>query len=120
MVEDQEHALRFYTDILGFEKRKDFPAGGARFLTVAGSGNTEVELLLEPNSNPAVPARQYQQALYDAGIPAAAFASDDVHREYERLIALGVRFTGAPTTHDGVTIALLDDTCGNLIMIVTV
>ncbi|CAN5661717.1 VOC family protein [soil metagenome] len=118
MVEDQQHALEFYTGVLGFEKKQDIPAGGARFLTVASPDGPEgVELLLEPNSNPAVPAQEWQQSLYNAGIPATSFGSDDVETEAARLKEKGVNFTQDPVTHDGVTTAIFDDTCGNLIMI---
>lgn len=118
LVDDQERAHRFYTDVLGFVTSKDIPVGDARWLTVVSpDGHPDVELLLEPNQNPAIPAREYQQALYAAGIPAAMFAVDDVRAEYERLRALGVRFTGEPATMDGITMATFDDTCGNLIMI---
>lgn len=120
LVEDQAKALAFYTDVLGFEKKVDVPAGGARWLTVVSpDAPNGVELLLEPNSNPAVPAREYQQSLHDAGIPAAMFEVDDVQTEYERLQQRGVSFTSPPTPAGGVTMAVLDDTCGNLIAIVT-
>ena len=119
MVEDQAKALAFYTDILGFVKKVDVPAGGARWLTVVSPDAPDgTELLLEPNSNPAVPAREWQKALHDSGIPATSFAVDDVRAEHQRLTALGVRFLTEPATHDGVTTAIFDDTCGNLIMIV--
>jgi catechol 2,3-dioxygenase-like lactoylglutathione lyase family enzyme len=118
MVDDQEKALAFYTDVLGFVKSKDIPAGEARFLTVVSpDGPADIELLLEPNSNPAVPAKEFQRALYEAGIPATSFGVDDVQKEYERLSALGVTFTGEPVTQSGVSMAVFDDTCGNLIMI---
>jgi catechol 2,3-dioxygenase-like lactoylglutathione lyase family enzyme len=118
MVSDQRKALAFYTEVLGFVKRKDIPVGEDSFLTVASpEGPDDVELLLEPNDNPAVPAKEFQRALYEAGIPAATFGVDDVQKEYERLTGMGVRFTGPPTTMPGVTMATFDDTCGNLIMI---
>jgi catechol 2,3-dioxygenase-like lactoylglutathione lyase family enzyme len=118
MVGDQEQALRFYTQILGFVKKRDFPVGEARFLTVVSQeGSADVELLLEPNSNPAVPAKEFQRALFEAEIPATSFGVDDVRKEYERLKGLGVVFNGEPATEEGVTVAVFDDTCGNLIMI---
>lgn len=118
MVEDQAKALAFYTDILGFVKKVDVPAGGARWLTVVSPDAPDgTELLLEPNSNPAVPAREWQKALHDAGIPATSFAVDDVAAEHQRLSALGVRFVTEPATYGGVTTAIFDDTCGNLIMV---
>ena len=118
MVEDQEHALKFYTDVLGFVLKYDIPAGGARWITVVSPEQPDgTELALEPNSNPAVPAREWQKALYDAGIPATSFAVDDVFAEYERLTAQGVRFTGEPVDTGEFKMATFDDTCGNLIMI---
>jgi catechol 2,3-dioxygenase-like lactoylglutathione lyase family enzyme len=118
LVDDQERALRFYTQSLGFVKKQDFPVGEARFLTVVSpEGCKDVELLLEPNSNPAVPAKEFQRALFEAGVPATSFGVDDVHKEYERLKGLGVVFNGEPATADGVTADVFDDTCGNLIMI---
>ncbi|HLT21646.1 MAG TPA: VOC family protein [Thermomicrobiales bacterium] len=120
MVDDQEKALQFYTEKLGFVLKHDIPAGGARWLTVVSPDGPEgVELLLEPVNNPAVPAREFQQALYDAGIPWTTFASDDIQAEYERLTARGVRFTQPPTDMGSVTGAIFDDTCGNLIMLVS-
>ena len=120
MVEDQDKALRFYTGMLGFELKQDIPVGDARFLTVTSPDGPEgVELLLEPNSNPAVPAKEFQRSLYDAGIPWTSFGVDDIQSEYDRLTALGVSFTQVPTDlGDGITAAIFDDTCGNLIMIV--
>jgi catechol 2,3-dioxygenase-like lactoylglutathione lyase family enzyme len=118
LVNDQEKALAFYTEVLGFVKKHDVPVGEDRWLTVVSPEAPDgVELLLEPNSNPAVPAREWQKSLFDAGIPATSFAVDDVQAEYERLLALGVRFTGEPVTAGEVTIATFDDTCGNVIMI---
>lgn len=118
MVDDQDKALKFYTEILGFVKKVDIPVGEARWLTVVSpEGPDDIELLLEPNSNPAVPAKEFQKALFEAGIPATSFAVEDVQKEYERLKALGVVFTAEPTTAGGVSTAVFDDTCGNLIMI---
>lgn len=115
-VRDQEKALKFYTDVLGFVKKQDMPAGEFRWLTVASPEDPDgVELLLEPNDNPA--AKAYQKALFEQGIPAASFGVDDVAKEYERLKGLGVTFTMEPTNMGPVTMAVFDDTCGNLIQI---
>lgn len=116
-VDDQEKAERVYTGILGFEKKQDFPVGAARWLTVTTPGQSGgTELLLEPVGHDL--ARSYQKALFEAGIPAAAFATDDIRAEYERLRAEGVTFRGAPTEIAGSTaIALFEDGCGNLIQI---
>ncbi|MEU2493724.1 VOC family protein [Streptomyces sp. NPDC007883] len=117
LVDDQAEALRFYTEILGFVKKHDVPVGDEdRWLTVVSPeepGGTE--LLLEPARHPA--ARTYRDALVGDGIPLAQFAVDDVKAEYERLSALGVRFTQEPLEMGPVTTAVLDDTCGNLIQI---
>jgi catechol 2,3-dioxygenase-like lactoylglutathione lyase family enzyme len=119
MVDDQEKALAVYTDVLGFVVKHDIPLEYARYITVVSpDGPEDIELLLEPNGNPAVPAREWQKALYDAGIPATSFGVDDVQAEYEHLKALGVRFTSEPASEGGFTTAIFDDTCGNLIMIV--
>lgn len=115
-VDDQERALRFYTDVLGFVKKHDIAMGPARWLTVVSPEEPEgTELLLEPSDHPAV--RPYKTALVRDGIPAASFAVDDVHAEYERMRELGVRFTQEPVEMDTVTTAVLDDTCGNLVQI---
>ncbi len=115
LVAAQEHALRFYTDILGFEKKFDLPAGEFRWLTVVSPDEPDAaELVLEPNANPAAAA--YQRALFDAGIPLTSFQVDDTADEYERL-TLDVSFRSQPTDAGGVTIAVFDDTCGNLIQI---
>lgn len=117
-VDDQERALRFYTDVLGFEPHTDIPLGnGDRWLTVAGPGQEGVELLLEPASHPSV--GPYREAITADGIPLASFAVDDVRAEYERLIGAGVMFTQPPTVMGPVTTAVLDDTCGNLIQLVS-
>jgi catechol 2,3-dioxygenase-like lactoylglutathione lyase family enzyme len=117
LVDDQEKALRFYTEVLGFVKKTDVPAGEARWLTVVSPEDPDgTELLLEPDGHPA--AGPFKRALVDDGIPYTAFAVDDVQREFERLQALGVRFTREPVTMGEVTIAVLDDTCGNLIQII--
>lgn len=115
-VDDQERALRFYTDVLGFEPRIDQPMGGEyRWLTVGAPGQ-DVELLLEPSGHPAV--APYREALASDGIPLASFVVDDVHAEHERLVAAGVTFTQPPMEMGPVTTAVLDDTCGNLIQLV--
>jgi len=116
MVNDQEKALRFYTGTLGFEKKQDIPAGGARWLTVVSPDQPDgPELLLEPTSFP--PAKTYQKALFDARIPLTSFAVADVEAAYGRLQKLGVVFRTKPTKMGPVTIAVFDDTCGNLIQI---
>jgi catechol 2,3-dioxygenase-like lactoylglutathione lyase family enzyme len=116
LVDDQANALAFYTDVLGFVKKTDVPLGEARWLTVVSPDDPEgVELLLEPDGHPA--AKPFKQALVDDGIPYTSFAVDDVHAEYEKLRALGVRFTQEPLDMPSVTTAVFDDTCGNLIQI---
>jgi catechol 2,3-dioxygenase-like lactoylglutathione lyase family enzyme len=113
-VDNQDKALRFYTDVLGFVKKTDIPVGPFRWLTVASPGGPEgVELLLEPNENPA--AKAYQASIYEQGIPATTFAADDIQHEYERMTKLGVAFRVAPTPVEGAITAVFDDTCGNLI-----
>src|SRR5262245_20517105 len=115
-VEDQNRARMFYTDVLGFVKKKDFPVGEFNWLTVGNSdGSDGVELLLEPNDNQA--AKTFQQAIYEQGIAATSFAVDDIQSEFKRLTNLGVKFTMEPTQQGPVTIAVFDDTCGNLIQI---
>jgi catechol 2,3-dioxygenase-like lactoylglutathione lyase family enzyme len=115
-VDDQDKALKFYTDVLGFQKKYEFQAGTYKWLTVVSPEEPEgIQLVLEPNSNPA--AKTYQQAIFQQGIPAANFFVGDVQKEYERLVELGVTFTKLPTKTTGSTIAVLDDTCGNLIQI---
>lgn len=115
-VDDQEKALRFYTDVLGFEKKNDVPMGTHRWLTVVSPEAPEgVELLLEPDEHPA--AQAYKQGLVADGIPYNSFSVPDVQQEYDRLTALGVRFTQPPTQMGPVTTAVLDDTCGNLLQI---
>jgi catechol 2,3-dioxygenase-like lactoylglutathione lyase family enzyme len=114
VVDDQAKALAFYTDVLGFVKKNDMPAGEARWLTVVSpEGPAEIELLLEPMGFP--PAKVYQKALFEAGIPATSFAVDDCEKEYERLTNLGVVFRQKPTKMGPVMWAMFDDTCGNLI-----
>lgn len=115
-VEDQERALRFYTQVLGFVKRVDFSHGSYRWLTLASSeepNGTELQLAL--NDNPA--AKAYQQALFQQGKPAAMFQSDNVKGDYERIKAGGAEFTMPPTDVPGASIAMLNDTCGNLIQL---
>ena len=116
-VDDQRKALDFYTNILGFEKKTDIPLGGASWLTVVSPEQPQgTELLLEPSDHRAV--KPYKDALVEDGIPATSFAVDDVQAEFDRLTAKGVRFTQQPTQMGGVTTAVFDDTCGNLIQIV--
>jgi catechol 2,3-dioxygenase-like lactoylglutathione lyase family enzyme len=117
-VDDQEKALRFYTEVLGFVKKHDVPLGDtARWLTVVSPEDPDgTELLLEPSGHPAV--GPYKTALVQDGIPATSFAVDDVPAEYERLRGLGVAFTQEPVAMGPVTTAVLDDTCGNLIQLV--
>jgi catechol 2,3-dioxygenase-like lactoylglutathione lyase family enzyme len=116
-VDDQDKALRFYTDVLGFVKKHDVPMGADRWLTVVSPEDPDgTELLLEPSGHPAV--QPYTTALLQDGIPAASFAVDDVQAEFERLRDLGVYFTQEPLEMGTVTTAVLDDTCGNLIQIV--
>ena len=115
-VDDQEKALRFYTDILGFVKKTDVSQGPYRWLTVASPEEPDgVELQLAANDSPA--AMTYQQAIFEQGQPAAMFYVDDVQREHDRLTAAGAEFTMPPTKVTGSTIAMLNDSCGNLIQI---
>jgi len=115
-VSDQEQALRFYTDVLGFVKKADFSQGPFRWLTVASPEEPEgTELQLALNNSPA--AKAYQQALFEQGQPAAMFFTDDVKGDYERMKARGAEFTMPPTDVTGSTIAKLDDTCGNVIQV---
>jgi catechol 2,3-dioxygenase-like lactoylglutathione lyase family enzyme len=117
-VDNQDKALKFYTDVLGFQKKHEFPAGKHKWLTVVSPEEPEgVQLVLEPNDgwNPA--AKTYQQEIFKNGTVAANFFVADVQKEFERLKGLGVIFTKEPTKTTGSTIAVLDDTCGNLIQI---
>jgi catechol 2,3-dioxygenase-like lactoylglutathione lyase family enzyme len=115
-VDDQEKALRFYTERLGFVKKADVPLGPHRWLTVVSPDSPDgVELVLEPDEHPAV--GPFKRALVADGIPCASFGVDDVKAEFERLSAAGVRFTQPPVAMGPVTTAVLDDTCGNLIQI---
>lgn len=116
-VDEQDRALAFYTEILGFELQEDFPVGAYRWLTLTAPGDPDgTQLLLEPDAHPAV--GPFKAALIADGIPFTSFAVDDVHAEYERLRALGVHFAQDPTDLGPATSAVLDDTCGNLIGIV--
>ena len=115
-VDDQEKALRFYTEVLGFAKKTDFSQGPYRWLTVASPEEPEgTELQLALNSNPA--AKAYQQAMFQQGRPAAMFYTDDVKGDYERIKARGGEFTTPPTDVTASTIAMLNDTCGNRIQL---
>lgn len=116
LVDDQEKAERFYTEVLGFVKKHDVPLGEARWLTVVSPEQPDgTELVLEPDEHPAV--RPFKRALVDDGIPYTSFAVTDVQAEYERLRGLGVTFTQEPLDMGPVTTAVFDDTCGNLIQI---
>ena len=117
LVDDQRKALEFYTNILGFQKKRDIPLGAASWLTVVSPDQPDgTELLLEPSGHPA--AGPFKEALVEDGIPATSFAVDDVQAEFDRLRSKGVRFTQEPTEMGGVTMAVFDDTCVNLIQIV--
>jgi catechol 2,3-dioxygenase-like lactoylglutathione lyase family enzyme len=116
LVDDQDRALRFYTEVLGFVEKTNVPMGEHRWLTVVSPDSPDgTELLLEPDEHPA--AKPFKKALVDDGIPYTSFAVEDVQKEYERLRELGVVFTQEPTDMGPVTTAVLDDTCGNLIQI---
>jgi catechol 2,3-dioxygenase-like lactoylglutathione lyase family enzyme len=116
MVDDQDKALRFYTDVLGFVKKHDIPVGEYKWLTVISpEGPDDIELSLEPNANPA--AKTFQEAMFNQGIPLAAFEVADIQVDYERLRRHGVVFTREPAKAGPVTIAVLSDTCGNLIQL---
>jgi predicted enzyme related to lactoylglutathione lyase len=117
LVEDQDRALAFYTKVVGFEKKNDIPMGEFRWLTVCSpEGAAGVELVLEPMAFP--PARTYQKALFEAGIPATAFITKDISAEYARLKELGVRFRGKPESMGPITAVMFEDSCGNLINLV--
>ncbi|WP_164670478.1 VOC family protein [Virgibacillus doumboii] len=116
-VEDQSKALEFYTEKLGFVKKHDIPAGEHRWITLVSPNIQDgTELLLEPNQHPA--AKEYQKRLFDEEIPVTMFGVADIHKEYERLKEKDVTFTMEPTKMDQVTIAVFDNTCGNLIQII--
>ena len=115
-VENQDKALDFYTKKLGFKEKQNVPVGDFKWITVVSPDNENgTELLLEPNNNET--AKRYQKELFEQGIPAASFGVDNIQKEYERLEALGIRFTMKPTLAGNVHIAVFDDTCGNLIQI---
>lgn len=115
-VDDQDKALQFYTDVLGFEKKTEVPLGEHRWLTVVSAEERNgIELVLEPDGHPAV--KPFKEALVSDGIPFASFAVDDISAEFVRLQALGVTFTQEPVETGPVTTAVFDDTCGNLIQI---
>lgn len=115
-VDDQDKALKFYTEVLGFLKKSDFPVGQFKWLTVVSPEEPDgVQLLLEPNDNPAT--RPFQKSLFEQGIAAASFAVSDIQKEYNRLKDLGVAFRMPPTQMGPATVAVFDDTCGNLIQI---
>jgi predicted enzyme related to lactoylglutathione lyase len=115
-VDNQEKALKFYTEVLGFIKKNDIPLGDTRWLTVVSpEGPDDLELLLEPNSNPA--AKTYQESLFQQGIPATSFFTEDVEKEYERMSVMGANFVLKPTKAEWGSYAILEDTCGNLIQL---
>jgi predicted enzyme related to lactoylglutathione lyase len=115
-VDDQDKALKFYTEVLGFQKKHEFSAGSYKWLTVVSPEDPEgVQLVLELNANPA--AKTYQQEIFRQGAAAANFFVGVVQAEFDRMKQLGVTFTKEPTKTTGSTIAVLDDTCGNLIQI---
>jgi glyoxylase I family protein len=116
MVDDQDKGLRFYTEVLGFKKKHDIPVGEYRWITVTSpEGPDDVELALEPNANPA--GKTFQEAMFSQGIPIAAFEVADIAGEFARLTAKGVAFTRRPAQAGPVTLAVLADTCGNLIQL---
>jgi len=115
-VDDQDKALRFYTEVLGFAKKADFSNGGYRWLTVTSPDDADgVELQLALNNNP--PAKAYQEAIFQQGQPAVMFFTDDIKADYERIKAKGVEFKMPPTAVTGSTIAQLNDGCGNMVQI---
>jgi catechol 2,3-dioxygenase-like lactoylglutathione lyase family enzyme len=116
-VQDQDKALEFYTETLGFVKKHDVPSGEYRWITlVSPDDQNGTELLLEPNAHPA--AKEYQKKLFADGIPVTMFGVTDIRKEYTRLMEKNVKFTIEPTEMDQVTIAVFDDTCGNLIQMI--
>ena len=116
IVDDQDKALKFYTEVMGFVKKADFPVGEFRWITVVSpEGPSDIELALEPNENPA--AQTFQKALFDQGIPLTAFAAEDVKKEFDRMKAMGVIFRSEPKTMGESTYVVFEDTCGNLIQL---
>ena len=116
MVDDQDKALKFYTEVLGFQKKHEIPVGEYRWITVVSpEGPDDLELSLEPNANPA--GKTFQQALFAQRIPATAFEVTDIAQEYARLKERGVGFTAEPAARGAVTIAVFSDTCDNLIQL---
>ena len=116
MVDDQDKALKFYTEVFGFVKKHDIPVGEFRWITVVSpDGPGDVELALEPNANPI--GKTFQEGIFKQGIPATAFEVENIEQEFQRLKALGVAFTQGPSRHGPVTIAVCADTCGNLIQL---
>jgi catechol 2,3-dioxygenase-like lactoylglutathione lyase family enzyme len=115
LVDEQEKALRFYTDVLGFQKKMDFPVGEYRWITVVAPDRDDLQLALEPNANPA--GRAFQQAMFQQGIPLTAFEVTDLAAEHARLRERGVVFTVEPVESGAVRIAIFADTCGNLIQL---
>src|SRR5262249_41480676 len=116
MVDSQDKALKFYTEVFGFVKKTEIPAGEYRWLTVVSpEGRDDLELALEPNANPA--GKTFQEAMFTQGVPIAAFEVADIAMEFRRLKGLGVAFTQDPTPAGPVTIAICSDTCGNLIQL---
>ena len=119
LVDDQDKALKFYTEVLGFVKMKEIPMGEYRWLTIVSKEEPDgVEVVLEPMGF--APAKVYQRALHDAGIPLTAFNVDNIQSEYERLEKLGVKFSMGPTQMGPATLAVFDDTCGNNIQLIQV
>ncbi|MBD3401391.1 VOC family protein [candidate division GN15 bacterium] len=116
IVDDQDKAEKFYTEVLGFEVKENVPVGEFRWLTVVSPDNRDgTELALEPNQNPA--AKTFQKAIFDQGIPATMFFVEDLQKTYEKLVESGAVFKVQPKDMGGTFAAILDDTCGNLIMI---
>ena len=116
MVDDQDKALRFYTEVLGFQKKQDFPVGAYRWITVVSpEGPDDLQLALEPNANPA--AKTFQQAMFAQGIPLTAFEVTDLAAEFQRLSGRKVAFTQEPVRAGAVMMAVFSDTCGNLIQL---
>lgn len=115
MVDDQERAKRFYTEVLGFVPHRDFPVGEYRWITVVSPEGPDVELVLEPNANPA--ARAFQDSMFRQGIPVSAFEVADLQAEFSRLKKRGVQFTVEPMRAGEVSLAIFSDTCGNLIQL---